>query len=190
MDLHNSTELLPLIKDSIKGNRRAQNALYEAGFPYAMSVALRYGNNHPDSLEIVNEAFAKAFSYLEKYDPTNSFAYWLRKIVVNTAIDHYHLRKKIWENTSSIEEDLFLEPEVDDLIEDIAAEDLLQLIQNLPPAYRLVFSLFVIEGFSHKEIAAQLGITEGTSKSNYHKAKIQLKNALMQRGMAPKKYVQ
>jgi RNA polymerase sigma-70 factor (ECF subfamily) len=188
MNLHDSQSLIPLIKGCIKGNRRSQNKLYEACFPYSMSLAMRYGNNQEESFEIVNEAFVKVFSYLEHFDPTNSFAYWLRKIVINTAIDHYHLRKKLLEQTEFIDDTFNIEPEVDSQLDDIDAEELLKLIQNLPTAYRMVFSLYVIEGFTHKEIAAQLGINEGTSKSNYHKAKLQLKKELAKKDWIPKKY--
>ncbi len=188
MNLHDSQSLIPLIKGCIKGSRRSQNKLYEACFPYAMSVALRYGNNQEESFEIVNEAFVKVFSYLKHFDPTNSFAYWLRKIVINTAIDHYHLRKKLLDQTEFIDDTFIIEPEVDQQLENIDAEELLKLIQNLPTAYRMVFSLYVIEGFTHKEIAAQLGINEGTSKSNYHKAKLQLKKDLAKKDWMPKKY--
>lgn len=190
MNLHESKELLPLIQNSIKGKRRAHNALYKAAYPYAMSIALRYAANNEDSAEIVNEAFYKVFTYLKNYDPTQSFAAWLRKIVVNTAIDHYNSRSKRQEVLGGFDDDRYLEPEVDDLIEKIDAQELLFHIQNLPPTYRMVFSLFAVEGYSHKDIASQLGISEGTSKSNYHKAKTKLKLQLFKEGLAPKKQAQ
>jgi RNA polymerase sigma-70 factor, ECF subfamily len=187
MNLHNSDEVYPIIKESLHGRRRAQNRLYEIAFPYAMSIAMRYGSDRNDSLEIVNEAFAKVFTYLDKYDPTYSFAFWLRKIVINTAIDHY---KAYNQNLGKVnfENEYFIEPETSDLIDKIDAEQLLEYIQSLSPMYRLVFSLFAIEGYSHREISQQLGISEGTSKSNYFKAKHQLKTRLIKAGLAPKKY--
>jgi len=190
MNLHQSKKLLPIIQNSIKGKRRAQNELYQVAYPYAMSIALRYASNPRDSMEIVNEAFFKVFSYLKNYDPSQSFAAWLRKIVVNTSIDHFNARNKRQEVLGGFDDDRYLEPEVDDIIEKIDVQELLFHIQNLPPSYRMVFSLFAVEGYSHKDIALQLGISEGTSKSNYHKAKTKLKLQLFKEGLAPKKQAQ
>lgn len=189
MNLHETQALLPLLESCIKGKRRAQNKLYQVAYPYAMSIALRYGAHREDSLEIVNEAFYKAFSYLKNFDPSQSFAAWLRRIVINSAIDHYKQRTKDQDQLSSVEEHRLPEPESDELIAQIDAEALLHEIQKLPPSYRMVFSLFAVEGYSHQEIARQLGISEGSSKSNYHKAKNKLKQQLQQLGMAPKKKV-
>lgn len=187
MNLHETSQLLPLLEACLKGKRRAHNQLYQVAYPYAMSVALRYGANQADSAEIVNEAFFKAFSYLKNFDPSQSFAAWLRRIVINTAIDHFRARTKELSLTEPVGEDTRLEPETDELLEAIDAEALLYEIQKLPPTYRMVFSLFAIEGYSHREIAQHLGISEGTSKSNYHKAKAKLKHQLRQLGLAPKK---
>ncbi len=188
MNLHNTSDVFPLIEDCLKGSRRAQNKLYEAGFPYAMSVALRYARNREEGLEIVNEAFARAFNYLDKFDPTHSFAFWLRKIVINTAIDQYRVNVRENSHFVSIDDEHFIEPETDDYLEEFTSEELFKQIQSLPPIYRLVFSLFAIEGFSHREISAQLGISEGTSKSNYFKAKKKLKTQLISLGYS-KKYI-
>jgi RNA polymerase sigma-70 factor (ECF subfamily) len=188
MNLHNTSDVFPLIEDCLKGSRRAQNKLYEVGFPYAMSVALRYARNRDEGLEIVNEAFARVFNYLDKFDPTNSFAFWLRKIVINTAIDRYHVNVHEYSHLVSIDDEHFIEPDTDDYPEEFTSEELFKQIQSLPPIYRLVFSLFAIEGFSHREISAQLGISEGTSKSNYFKAKKKLKAQLIRLGYS-KKYM-
>lgn len=187
MNLHENQKLLPLIQACIKGKRRAQNELYKVAYPYAMSVALRYGSDRDDSAEIVNEAFYKAFNYLQSFDPSQSFASWLRRIVINTSIDHFKSRRKQKELLEPLEEQRRIEPETDELIEAIDAQALLHEIQKLPPSYRMVFSLFAVEGYSHQEIAQQLGISEGTSKSNYHKAKAKLKHQLYQLGLAPQK---
>ena len=174
MKLHQTQTLLPLIQKCIQGQRRAQNQLYELAFPYAMSVALRYGANRDDSLEIVNEAFFKIFNYLRSYDPSFAFTTWIRRIVINTAIDHFNLRQRNSQDTDSIEELPPLDISTSDMLANLHAEELLQLIQKLSPTYRMVFSLFAVDGLSHKDIAAQLGITEGASKSNYHKARLRL----------------
>ncbi len=188
MKLHESKDLLPLIQKCIAGNRRAQNRLYEMAFPYAMSVAMRYGADRDDSLEIVNEAFFKMFNYLKSYDPSFAFTTWLRRIVVNTAIDHFNLRQRVIADTDFLDDEHALELDINDTLDRLHAEELLRLIQQLSPAYRLVFSLFAIDGYSHKEIAAQLGITEGASKSNYHKARLKLQQAILEQHLAPKKW--
>jgi RNA polymerase sigma-70 factor, ECF subfamily len=187
MQLKDTKQLLPLLHHCVKGHRRSQNRLYELAFPYAMSVALRYGANREDSLEIVNEAFFKMFNYLKSYDPSFAFTTWLRRIIINTAIDHFNLRQRAGEDTDYLDDEHALEIEVDDVLDRLHAEDLLAHVQQLPPTYRLVFSLFAIEGYSHKEIAAQLGVTEGASKSNYHKARLRLQQSLKNISAAPKK---
>lgn len=187
MQLKDTKQLLPLLHQCVKGHRRSQNRLYELAFPYAMSVSLRYGANREDSLEIVNEAFFKMFNYLKSYDPSFAFTTWLRRIIINTAIDHYNLKQRAGQDTDYLDEEHALEVDADDVLDQLKAEDLLAQVQQLPPTYRLVFSLFAIEGYSHKEIGAQLGITEGASKSNYHKARLRLQKSLRNECVAPKK---
>lgn len=187
MQLKDTQRLVPLLQRCIKGHRRSQNKLYDLAFPYAMSVAMRYGANREDSLEIVNASFFKMFNYLKSFDPSLSFTTWLRRIVINTAIDHFNLNQKALEDTEFIEDNLAIPLEIDAVLDKLHAADLLRHIQSLPPSYRLVFSLFAIEGYSHKEIGAQLGITEGASKSNYHKARLKLQNMLLQQAGPLKK---
>jgi RNA polymerase sigma-70 factor (ECF subfamily) len=179
MNLHNHYELNPIIDKCKEGNRRAQNELYRVAFPYAMSIALRYSQDQEGSLEIVNEAFFKAFNFINSYDPSLSFGAWLRRIVINTAIDHYHKKQKSVVMVPITNESEFEDYEVADVQNRMDAQQLLFLVQKLPPAYRMVLSLFAIEGYSHKEIADMLSISEGTSKSNYHKAKAYLQQLML-----------
>lgn len=189
MNLHDNAALEPILKKCILGNRRAQNELYAGAFPYAMSIALRYSSDHESSLEIVNESFFKVFNYMHNFDSSQSFGAWLRRIVINTAIDHYHKSQKALTLVSLVGNLEIDDHEVDDIHNEMNAQELLFLIQKLPPAYRMVLSLFAIEGFSHKEIAEKLQIMEGTSKSNYHKAKAYLKKMMLEHAEMNKRMI-
>ncbi|RYD77045.1 MAG: RNA polymerase sigma factor [Sphingobacteriales bacterium] len=157
----------------------AQKALIKLFFGYAKSICLRYAANEQEGEEILNDGFLKIFNNLSKYDHSQPFKAWLRTIVVNTAIDYYRKNQK-YAQTSDLDN-----VEVTDLSEDviskISAEEILLHVQKLPPAYRMVFTLYVIEGYNHREIAEMLGIKEGTSKSNLQDARkklqVMIKNA-------------
>jgi RNA polymerase sigma-70 factor (ECF subfamily) len=187
MDLRNHDILKPLIKRCIRNDRRAHNELYKGVFPYAMNVALRYAKDFDESILIVNDAFFKIFRSLDQYDFERTFNTWVRTIVVNTAINHFNSQKKLKEVFLEMPDDFEVESAHDSFIDDYDAEHILAHIQLLPSSYRMIFSLFAIEGFSHKEIAEELNITEGASKSAYHKAKIKLKHALTPYRLIPRK---
>jgi RNA polymerase sigma-70 factor (ECF subfamily) len=189
MDFRNHEILKPLLKRCIRNDRRAQNELDKGAFPYAMNVALRYAKDFDESLIIVNEAFFKVFRSLEKYDFERSFNTWLRTIIVNTAINHFNNQKKLKEVFLELPNEFEVESTSESFMEEHDAEHILAHIQQLPSSYRMIFSLFAIEGYSHKEIAEELGITEGASKSAYHKAKIKLKQALSSYRLTPIKKV-
>ncbi len=178
MDLRNKELLNPLIQRCLKNERRAQNDLYKAVFPYAMNIAMRYAKDQDESLIIVNDAFYKMFAYLKNFEMQGAFNIWVRKIVVNTAIDHYNSQQKFKDVFISMPEEVPEIPALDSLLDNYDAEHVLHHIQSLPSSYRIIFSLFAVEGYSHKEIAEQLGISESASKSAYHKSKIKLKQAL------------
>lgn len=120
----------------------------------------------------MNDGFLKVFNKLPRYDDTQPFKAWLRTIMINTAIDYYRKNQKYTLNTGidNVEITDFSE----DVISKIAADEILALVQKLPPAYRMVFTLYVIEGYNHREIAGLLGIKEGTSKSNLQDARRKL----------------
>lgn len=140
---------------------------------------MRYGNDREESLEILNMSFHKVFLYLKNYDPKLSFQAWIRQIVINTAIDHYHQNRRFNERILPINEQAnYIDTRQESVLEKLNAEQILMHIQSLSPTYRMVFSLHAIEGYTHKEIAIKLGITEGTSKSNYFKARAKLMEAL------------
>jgi len=158
-------------------NASAQRALVKLFFGYVKSIALRYSTDNALADEILNESFLKVFNNLHKYDEKQAFKGWLRTIVVNTAIDSYRKNKQSpdYENL----EDVQLPDLNGDAISSISAEEILALVQQLSPVYRMVFSLYVIDGYSHKEIAEKLGIKEGTSKSNLQDARKRLQSMIL-----------
>lgn len=138
-----------------------------------MSISLRYSGNREEASEILNDSFMKIFSNLKKFDLSKPFKPWLRKILVNTAINHYH--KKQREIHVEEMQNAKNESDTEKILSGISYEEVIGLLHKLPPAYRTVFNLYVIEGYTHDEIAKMLHIATGTSKSNLFKAKEQLK---------------
>ena len=162
---------MKIIKGCLAGNRRDQELLYRrfAGKLYA--VSLQYSGNDDEARDILQEGFIKIFTNLGQYKNEGSFEGWMRKVIVNTALEKYRSRHNLY-RVDDIES--VLEIEADPGNNDFAglqAVDLLHLIRELPPKYRMVFTLYAIEGYSHKEIAAHMNITEGTSKSNLSRAR-------------------
>lgn len=148
-----------------------------------MAICDCYANNEDDAVEILNDGFLKIFREIHRYSPAyaneiNSFKGWLRKIMVCTAIDHFRKYKKhrlVGELDVAV---LQLSVHEADGLDKISYDEIIGFIQKLSPAYRTVLSLFIIEGYSHEEIADQLGISVGTSKSNLAKARKQLQKIL------------
>ncbi|WP_316795000.1 sigma-70 family RNA polymerase sigma factor [Pedobacter agri] len=169
------------IKDYIKGclrnDRQSQQALYKHFYGFAMGICLRYANSRLDASGILNDSFFKAFKNIGKYDPEKGFQPWLGKIVTNTAIDFYRANLKFAHHLDVDAMD-HPPPIVTDY-DNLAYTDLLKLIQNLSPAYRTVFNMFAIDGYSHEEIADILKISIGTSKSNLFKARQKLQEMLL-----------
>lgn len=161
---------LMLIKKCIAGDRGAQLALYNLFSPTMLIVCLRYANDKQEAEDILQEGFIKIFVALHQYKNIGSFEGWVRKIMVNTALQR--IRKKATLRPiyalETVEESLFLN---NTAITNLSAKELLYLVQKLPTAYRMVFNLYVFEGYKHKEIAQLLSITEGTSKSNLSDAR-------------------
>lgn len=138
-----------------------------------MSISLRYASNRDEASEVLNDAFMKIFTNLKKFDLAKPFKPWLRKILVNTAINHYH--KKQREIQVEEMQNARNASDSEKILSGISYQEVISLLQRLPPAYRTVFNLHVIEGYSHEEISNMLNIATGTSKSNLFKAKEQLK---------------
>jgi len=172
-------KLLEIIQGCLDKSKVDEYHLFRMYFPFAMSVARRYVMTTDESKEVVNESFLKIFNSLKFFDQQKEIEPWIAKIVANTCIDH--IRKQKSRITFKIQEDFILEGEMsDEGFEDIdSLESLLPVLQLLPPRYKLVFNLYVFEEYSHKEIAEKLKISVGTSKSNYYRAKMILKKAMI-----------
>jgi RNA polymerase sigma factor (sigma-70 family) len=170
-----------LIAACLREERWAQKLLYETYYGRLLGVCLRYSNNSEDARDILNEGFVKVFRYLERYKVGTSLECWMRRIMINTSIDYY--RKELRHRADDLEAAQYKISEDSDVVSNYAAQEILKVVQLLPPAYRTVFNLYAIEGYSHKEVADALGITESTSRSNLVKARVKLKELLSQHGI-------
>ncbi|MGV3586062.1 MAG: RNA polymerase sigma factor [Adhaeribacter sp.] len=155
-----------------------QEKLYQLYSRRMMAICVRYTNNRFEAEDIFHEAFVKVFKYINTHEG-GSFEGWMKRIFVNTAINHYHKNRKYAAQLdySAVEESV---PAADDVLSNISSQELLLLINKLPEGYRVVFNLYVIEGYNHREIGEMLNIAEGTSKSQLAKAKGLLKKMLQQ----------
>ena len=173
------------IRGCALNNRESQKKLYSSFYGYAMSICHRYTNHEEDATEILNDGFLKVFVEIYRFKPAytdtiNSFKGWIRKIMIYTAIDHFRKNMK-HRMTTELNETYMHLPGVDeDALSKISHEEIISAIKFLTPGYRTVLNLFIIEGFSHEEIAKELGISVGTSKSNLAKARKQLQKILLQ----------
>ncbi len=165
-----------LIQACVNKERWAQKSLYESYYGNLMGVCLRYSNNREDALDILHDGFIKIFKHIEKYKPGTSLVAWMRRIMVNTAIDFY--RKEVRRRTENLDKVYNQQIKGADAISQMSEQEVLEAVRSLTPSYRTVFNLYVIEGFSHKEIAKKLDITESTSRSNLVKARMKLKNII------------
>ncbi|MDQ6761756.1 MAG: sigma-70 family RNA polymerase sigma factor [Bacteroidota bacterium] len=168
-----------LIQACIEGNRQMQEILYNKYSSKMYGVCLRYCGNTEDSNDLLQEGFIKIFKNLSKFRGEGSFEGWIRRIFVNTSIEHFRKKIKLY-NVSEVQENTIKDTELN-ILDSLAEKDIIALINELSPGYKTVFNMHVIEGYSHKEIADLLGITEGTSKSQLARAKGVLKKSLENR---------
>lgn len=165
-----------IVEGCLKEERWAQKQLYEGFYGKMMGVCLRYSSNPEDARDILNEGFIKVFRFLHRYQIGTSLECWIRRIMINTAIDFY--RKASRYRTEDIEAARNTPSDDADVVSDYTAQEIMGAIQKLPPVYRAVFNLYAIEGYSHKEVADALGISESTSRSNLVKARVKIKELL------------
>jgi RNA polymerase sigma-70 factor (ECF subfamily) len=169
------------IEAAVQKQNWAQQKIYEDHYSIMFPLCCRYSNNEDDALDIMHDGFIKVFKNINKYQPGTSLNSWIRRIMVNTAIDFYRKNKRRrTEDLDTVVQVGTLEP---DVISEISAAEILKALQALTPAYRSVFNLYVIEGFSHREVSEQLGISESTSRSNLVKARSKLKLILHAKGI-------
>ena len=170
-------EVHQLIDGCLKQDRKSQKMLYKAFYGFAMGICLRYAGNRDQAAEVMNQGFFKVFTSIESYDFDKPFKAWLGKIMINASIDHYRANLKMAYAEDLDQAEHISDGELPD--KNLSYNDLLVMVHKLPTAYRTVFNLFAIEGYSHDEIAEMLNINAGTSKSNLHKARIKLKKMVM-----------
>ncbi|WP_034261248.1 RNA polymerase sigma factor [Altibacter lentus] len=165
-----------LIENCIKNDRKAQNELFQKYKDTLYFTSLKYCKNKADAEDNLHDAFITIFQKIRTYKNKGSFEGWMKRITIYKAIDRYKSNRPFLtkDHDDIPEENVYLEenPQTD-------IHELLKLIQELPDQYRLVFNLYQMDGYSHKEIASLLHISEGTSKSNYHRAKILLRNKII-----------
>lgn len=171
-----------LIKKCASGDSLAQKTFYEKFAGKMMGVCLRYTKDYEEAQDVMQDAFIKIFGKLAKYEKKGSLEGWVRRIVVNTALDSYRKGKKHQQNVGVDTVDYLLETKTF-IIEELNANDLLAVIKTIPAGYQMVFNLFAIEGYSHKEIAEKLSITESTSKSQYSRARKLLRDLLVEKNI-------
>ena len=157
--------------------------MYDSFYSYGMAICDRYTRHKQDSIEIFNDGFLKIFKEIHRFKPSysdelNSFKGWLKKIMIYTAIDYnrkYHKHSFTAELETTM---IFVPANEEDVFDMMSYDEIIQAIRELTPAYRTVLNMFIVDGFSHEEIASQLGTAVGTSKSNLSKAKQQLQKIL------------
>ena len=170
-------ETRQLIKACLAEDRNAQRNLYELFAPKMFGVCLRYAKNREEAEDIMQEGFVQVFKSLHNFKFSGSFEGWVRKIMVYCAIAKYRGKSKL-HFVLNIETEEIATTNNEEILSRLGKKELLKMVQDLPPAYRLVFNLYVFEGLKHREIAEELGISEGTSKSNLHDAKVILQRVV------------
>ncbi len=166
-----------LITACVNHERWAQKQLYEDYYSMLMGVCMRYASNEDDAMDLLHEGFVKIFIHIAKYQPGTSLGGWMRRIMVNSNIDFY--RKKIRRRTEDIDTVYDMTSDDADAVSQLSEQEILLALKQLPDVYRTVFNLYVLEGFSHREIAEQLDINESTSRSNLAKARVKLRALLI-----------
>jgi RNA polymerase sigma factor (sigma-70 family) len=173
-----------------RNDRKAQNELYKSCFSVLMSVCVRYQKDESEARAALNQGFLKILNHLEHYNPKVPFEAWIRRIMINTLIDEYRKTQKERQRTEYV--DFSATDTFNDAVDFNLADQLFDaqavtaLVQQLPPTTQKVFNLYVIDGYSHKEIAEMLGSSEGTTKWHLSTARQTLKN-LLQNAMSKTK---
>ena len=175
---HMHEEINQLIQLSIKGERYSQGRLYAMLAPKMFVICLRYSKSREEAEENLQEGFMKMFENLQQFKFAGSFEGWVRKIMVNCALQKFRSKSQLHAiiNIDDVKTEYSDE---EDITSQLGTKELLRLVQSLPSGYRMVFNLYVFEGMKHREIAEALGISEGTSKSNLSDARAILKKAVV-----------
>ncbi len=176
-------QLLHIVHGCVKTNRQSQKEFYKIYYGFAMSICMRYCNAHDDALEIVNDGFLKIFKTLGGFNPRYenyeaSLMGWVKSIMIHTAIDNFRKNRKNYLLNEIEESHLEITDSSETSIDRMSFKEIFALVQKLSRMYRTVFNLYVIDGFKHEEIAKQLNISVGTSKSNLAKARMNIQKMI------------
>lgn len=176
---HPVSDIDKIITNCQKGERQAQKAIYELFAPRMFAICMRYSHNRMEAEDLLHEGFIKVFTKIDQFKHTGPFEAWLRRLMVNTILEEFRKKKKI----NFVDENKLpvnLSDEENDGNDNDIPElnQIMQLVNELPEKYRMVFNLYVVEGYSHDEIAEELGISIGTSKSNLSRARQWLKSRI------------
>ena len=177
MDLSNQADVRKIVEGCAEKNAEYQQFLYKTLYSKMMVVCQRYTDRPEDAKDLFQDGFVKVFDKIGKFNFKGSLEGWIRRIMVNNAIDHYRKKKNKFAMSETLVESQQIAEEVESegVFEGVNADILLSFVQQLSPVYRTVFNLYILDDYSHAEIAEELGISEGTSKSNLSKAKKNLK---------------
>lgn len=163
-----------IIKGCVNGERHMQRLLYEKHSPTMYGICLRYAGSTEEAEDVLQEGFIKVFNKISSFRSEGSFEGWMRRIFVNTAIEQY--RKKTHLQTIGEQQENTMEGKYLSALDHMAEKDIVALVQQLAPGYRMVFNMYVVEGYTHKQIAEELKISEGTSKSQLSRARMLLQD--------------
>jgi RNA polymerase sigma-70 factor (ECF subfamily) len=168
-----------IIDGCLRNDRKMQKELYDRYASKLYALCLRYAHDRAEADDILQEGFVKVFFKIHQFSQQHSFEGWLRRVMINTAITHYHRNVKHYyqKDIDEIQESEI--QEIHEVLEDeYSTEELLSVVQGLPVGYRTIFNLYAVEGYKHKEIAEMLNIAEATSKSQFHRAKKMIQERL------------
>ena len=167
-----------LLQGCMSGDRRSQKQLYQQFYGFAMTIAMRYSRDEMDAADIMSHAFVKIFRSIKSYDSNKgSLHAWIKRILINEGLDHIKSRNRFSEN---VEIETVPEPEIrNEVLEQMGADEIMKLVQKLPPATHAVFVLYAVDGYTHREIAEKLSISEGTSKWHLSEARKTLQKQIM-----------
>ncbi len=169
-----------LVKKCLEKDALAQKQLFEHYSKRMMGVCLRYSQDAEEAQDVLQMGFIKVFEKLHMFNAQGSLEGWIRKIIVNTALDIIRKNKKFMNDVEMDKVDYQLHNSHENAVESLSAKDLLKIIQDMPPGFRTVFNMFAIEGYSHKEIADELNISVNTSKSQYSRARAYLQKIIIE----------
>jgi RNA polymerase sigma-70 factor (ECF subfamily) len=176
--IEHETDLL--LDGCLANNRKSQEALYRRFYGFAMTIALRYSRDEHDAADIMSHAFVKIFKSIHTFDSSKgSLHAWIKRIVINEGLDHIKSRSRF---SKDVELETVPEPPIsNNVLEEMGAGEIMNLVKRLPPATHAVFVLYAIEGYNHREIAERLQISEGTSKWHLSEARKTLQKQILER---------